>query len=190
VSYPHTYASSGTYAVLASVTDSGGLSGYKAAPLRVSVPTVTTTSTLGLFRAALVTALDTGALADKVHYAWPGPQIAKGAHEVLWFDEIPEWSQTIPNMKAGRKQRQETYTLEGVLWVAKPDVGVDGAQETFERALVLAAVAENALADDVQLGETGIQWGLLAERTPALIPHEKGWAAMIVMRFEGNARLT
>lgn len=149
-----------------------------------------TTSTLGIFRAALVVALDTGELTDKVHYAWPGSQIAKGAHEVFWFDEIPEWSQTIPNIKAGRKQRQETYTLEGVLWVAKPDVGVDGAQATFERALVLAAVPENVLADNVQLGETDIQWGLLAERTPALIPYEKGWAAMIVMRFEGNARLT
>lgn len=149
-----------------------------------------TTSTLGIFRAALVTALDTGALADKVHYAWPGPQIAKGAHEVFWFDEIPNWTQTIPNMKAGRKQRQETYMLEGVLWVAKPDVGVDGAQATFERALELAAVPENALADDVQLGDTRIQWGLLAERTAALIPYEKGWGAMLTMRFEGNARLT
>lgn len=189
-SYNHTYSSAGTYAVLASVTDSGGLSGYKAAPLRVSVPTATSTSTIGLFRAALVDALDTDVLAGKVHYAWPGPQIAKGAHEVFWFDEIPNWSQIIPNMKAGRKQRQETYTLEGVLWVAQPDVGVAGAQTCFERALVLAAVPENALADDVQLGDTNIQWGLLAERTLALIPHENGWAAMITMRFEGNARLT
>lgn len=149
-----------------------------------------TTSTLGVFRAAMVTALNTGALAGKVHYAWPGPQIAKGGHEVLWFDEMPAWSQTIPNLKAGRKQRQETYTLEGVLWVAQPDVGVDGAQATFERALELAAVPENALADDVTVGETGIQWALLAERTAALIPHENGWASMITMRFEGNARLT
>lgn len=189
-SYTHTYATSGTYAVLASVTDSGGLSGYKAAPLRVSVPTTTTTSTLGVFRAALVTAFDTDVLAGKVYYAWPGPQVAKGAHEVLWFDEIPQWSQGIPNMKAGRKQRQETYTLEGVLWVAQPDTGVTGAQACFERALVLAAVCENALADDVQVGETGIQWSLLADRTAALIPHENGWAALLTMRFEGNARLT
>lgn len=36
--YQHTYTSSGTYAVLASVTDSGGLSGHKAAPLVVAVP--------------------------------------------------------------------------------------------------------------------------------------------------------
>lgn len=149
-----------------------------------------TTSTIGIFRAAMVTAFDTGELTGKVHYAWPGPQIAKGAHEVFWFDEIPEWSQTIPNLKAGRKQRQETYTLEGVLWVAQPDVGVAGAQACFERALVLATIPENALADDVQLGETGIQWGVLPERTAALIPHENGWASMITTRFEGNARLT
>lgn len=36
-SYEHTYTSSGTYAVLALVTDSGGLSGYKAAPVTVNV---------------------------------------------------------------------------------------------------------------------------------------------------------
>lgn len=36
--YQHTYSTSGTYAVLASVTDSGGLSGYKAGPLTVNVP--------------------------------------------------------------------------------------------------------------------------------------------------------
>jgi hypothetical protein len=35
--YPHTYTSTGTYAVLASVTDSGDLSGYKAAALSVIV---------------------------------------------------------------------------------------------------------------------------------------------------------
>jgi hypothetical protein len=145
-----------------------------------------TTSTFGIFRAALVTALNTGALSGKVHYAWPGPQISEGAHELLFFDEMPDWDQ----QKAGRKQRQETYQIEGVLLVAQPDVGVDGAQDCFERALVLAAVAENALADDVQLGETGIQWGLLSKREAVLRPYENGWRAVIAMLFEGNARLT
>lgn len=156
-----------------------------------------TTSTLGLAREALVTVLNTGELAGKVHYAWPGPQLTKGAHEAVWVDEIPEWTQTIPNIKAGRKQRQETYTLELVLWVAKPDaVGQAGAQATFERGLALIAVAENALADDVQLAgddepaETAIQWVVLSDRTIALIPHDKGWGAMATLRFEGNARLT
>jgi hypothetical protein len=149
-----------------------------------------TTSTFGVFRAALVTALDTGALSGKVHYAWPGPRISEGAHELLFFDEMPDWDQKIPNMKAGRKQRQETYQIEGVLLVAQPDVGVDGARGCFERALVLAAVVENAVANDVQLGETGIQWGLLTKREAVLRPYENGWRAVIAMLFEGNARLT
>lgn len=149
-----------------------------------------TTSTFGIFRAALVTAFNTGELSGKVHYAWPGPEISEGAHEVMWFDDMPEWDQQIPNMKAGRKQRQETYAIEGLLLVAQPDTGVDGAQACFERALELAAIPENALANDVQLGETGIQWGLLSSRRPLLVPHENGWRSMIVMVFTGNARLT
>lgn len=150
-----------------------------------------TTSTLGLARAALVDALNTGALAGKVHYAWPGPQLTRGAHEAFWIDDVPAWTQTIPNIKAGRKQRQESYTLEGVLWVAKPDAtGTAGAKATFDRALELMAVPENALADDVQLEQPAIQWAVLANRTIALIPHEKGWAVMATLQFEGNARLT
>jgi hypothetical protein len=39
----HTYAASGTYAVLVSVTDSDGLSGYRAAPITVVVPVGTVT---------------------------------------------------------------------------------------------------------------------------------------------------
>lgn len=149
-----------------------------------------TTSTIALARAALVTALDTGDLAGKVHYAWPGPEIATGSHEVAWIDRIPEWSQTIPNIKAGRVQRQETYTFELVLWVAKPELTVAGAQETFERAVELMEVAEDALADDVQVGETAVQWMLLASRTPDLVPFETGWGCQIVSSVQGNARLT
>lgn len=149
-----------------------------------------TTSTIALARAALVTALDTGDLADKVHYAWPGPAIATGSHEVAWVDRIREWTQTIPNIKTGRKQRQETYTFELVLWVAKPELGADGAQVTFERAVELTEVAEDALAADVQLGQTAIQWMLLAARAPDLVPHDTGWAAQIVLSVQGNARLT
>lgn len=149
-----------------------------------------TTSTIGLARAALVTALDTGQLADHVDYAWPGPELAKGAHERLWIDRVESWTQTIPNIKAGRKQRQETYVFELLLWVAKPEASVDGAQLTFKRALELLAVAESALADDVQLAELSVQWLALEDRTVELVPFERGWACQIVMQVQGNARLT
>lgn len=149
-----------------------------------------TISTIGTARSTLVTALDTGALAGTVYYAWPGPEVAKGQHEMLWVEGIPEWTQSIPNIKAGRKQRQERYVLELGLFVAKPEETAAGAQATFERALALLAVVENALADDVQLGEGSIQWMVLEGRNVELVPFEKGWGCQIMLQIEGNARLT
>lgn len=149
-----------------------------------------TTSTIGLARVALVTVLDAGELAGKIFYAWPGPEAAKQRHELLWIDATTDWTQTIPNIKAGRKQRQESYVHELVLWVAKPEFTAAGAQATFERALELMEVVEDALADDVQLAETAIQWMVLEDREVALVPYEKGWGAQIIARVQGNARLT
>lgn len=148
-----------------------------------------TTTTIGTARARLVTVLNTGEMDGKFHYAWPGPQIAKGAHEAAWISDIPEWTQTIPNLKAGRKQRQESYRFEVTLWVAQPDTGPDKAQVCFERTLTLLAVLENALADDVQAGTSAVQWLQLTDRVTDLIPHERGWACMVVSTVEGQARL-
>lgn len=151
-----------------------------------------TTSTIGIARLALRDALDTGALAGKSFYAWPGPIVEKGAFEGVWISDTPEWERTIPNIKAGRKQRQERYVFVLSLWVAKPEVGSDGAQETFERAVELFAIAENALADDVRLGETdpSIHWIQGENSETFLIPYERGWACLIETRIEGQARLT
>lgn len=151
---------------------------------------MSTTSTIGLARAALVTALNTGALAGNVHYAWPGPMASKGARELLWVDRVTDWTQEIAGIKAGRKQRQETYTFELVLWVAKPELTAAEAQAAFERSLVLAAVVEDQLANDVQLAQASIQWMVLTSRSLELVPFEKGWGCQIVLSIEGNARLT
>lgn len=153
---------------------------------------MSTTSTIGLARAALVTALNTGALAGNVHYAWPGPLVSKGARELVWVDRVVpgSWTQEIAGIKAGRKQRQESYTHELVLWVAKPELTAADAQAAEDRALVLAAVVEDALANDVQLAQANIQWMVLTDRTLELVPFEKGWGCQIVLSIEGNARLT
>lgn len=149
-----------------------------------------TTSTIGLARAALVTTLSTGQLAGKVYFAWPGPVASKGSHELVWVDRVAEWSSQIPNIKAGRKQRQERYIFELVLWVAKPELDSDSAQAVFERALALLAVVENALADDVQLGQAALSWAVLGELQVDLVPYESGWGCQIIPKIEGNARLT
>lgn len=149
-----------------------------------------TATTLVTARKLLVSQLDTGDLAGNVSYAWPGPEVAKGRHELLWVDRVRDWTQNVPNMKAGRKQRQESYVFELVLWVAKPELTAATAVECDERAVELLDVVDDALADDVQLGETDLHWLLLTDRAHDLIPYETGWACQIVLSVEGSARLT
>lgn len=149
-----------------------------------------TSTTLTTARALLVTKLDTGKLANNVYYAWPGPEATKDRHELLWIDRVRDWTQEVPNMKAGRKQRQESYVFELVLWVAKPELTASTAKSCDTRAIELMDVVDDALADDVQLAETDVHWLLLTDRTHDLIPHETGWACQIVLSVEGQARLT
>lgn len=150
-----------------------------------------TTSTLGLAWQALVTAIDTGALAGRVFYAWPGPQAAQQNYEVAWVNgAVKDWAQEIPTIKAGRKQRQETYTLEVIIWVAKPELTSETAKTVVDRALLLADVVDDALANDVQVGELNVQWAMLAKREMDLVPYESGWGAQIVLSVEAHARLT
>lgn len=150
-----------------------------------------TTSTIATARQALVDAIDTGVLADKVYYAWPG-SVVGNTNEVVWVDRVQEgsWTQTIPNIKAGRKQRQESYTFEVVLLVSQPGGDSTTAKTTFERAVTLTGVVEGALADDVQLGSTAVQWMVLEGRDIDLVPSDTGWMCQVVMRITAEARLT
>lgn len=149
-----------------------------------------TTSTLGVAKDALVAALNTGALVDRVYYAWPGPQIAKSWFEGLWLGDVKEWRQEFPNSRAGRKQRQEQFTIEAVIWVAKPDETSTGAKAAQDRALELLAVVEDALANDVTVANSAIQWGQVAALENALTPMENGWGCMITVDITAHARLT
>lgn len=150
----------------------------------------TTSTVLAAWR-ALASTVDTGELAGKVHFAWPGPR-AKGAKEIAWVDDITDYTSTIPTIKAGRKQRQESYVLELVLWVTRPqgDNAPAAAEATLGRALDLWAVVEGALADDVQLGEAGVQHFELAEVLLDMVPFEQSWGCQIVGRIDVEARLT
>lgn len=153
-----------------------------------------TTTTVAAARAQLVTALAVGELAEvdgvpKVHYAWPGPHIAQGAHEMVYVERIRDWTQRIPTIKAGRKQRDEEFTFDLGLWVSQPDTDADGAQQCFERAIELHNEIDNAIADDVQLGLTTLKWSELTDRTVEQFPHQRGWACFIGMSITGRARL-
>lgn len=149
-----------------------------------------TATTLVTARKLLVSQLDTGDLTGNVYYAWPGPEAAKNRHELLWVDRVRDWTQEVPNMKAGRKQRQESYTFELVLWVARPELTAETAVHCDERAIELMNVVDDGLADDVQLSETALHWLLLTDRAHDLIPYETGWGCQIVLSVQGQARLT
>lgn len=151
---------------------------------------MSTTSTIAVARNALQIQIDTGALEGNVHYAWPGPVAEK--NEICWIDRIVpgSWTAEIPNIKAGRVQRQEAYTFEVVLWVTKPEEDADGAKTVFDRAVALAAVIEDAVADDVQLGNSNIGWTMISDRDIDLVPQDRGWGCQVILRIEGNARLT
>lgn len=148
-----------------------------------------TTSTLGTAWAALKTAMDTGTLAGNVFYSWPGP-LGDGKNELVWIHEVIDWTQTIAGIKSGRKQRQEEYAFKVVVWKALPEGDASSCQTAVERALVMAAVVEDALANDVQIGTTVIQYAALEEREISPFPWEKGWACQIVLYIHGHARLT
>lgn len=157
-----------------------------------------TATTIAAARAQLVNELAIGDLAEvdgvrKVHYAWPGPHIMQGAHELVFIEKTRDWTQQLHGIKAGRKQRQEEYTFDLALWVAQPDTDADGAQACFERAIELHNIIDSVIADDVQIGlrqtSNRIQWAELTDRTSELFPHQRGWACFIGMSITGKARL-
>lgn len=150
---------------------------------------MTSTSRIAEARTALVDYLAHGPLTGKVHYAWPGPNAANQP-ELVWFDNIVDWTQEIPNIKAGRKQRQETFTFELVIWVAKPEAGSTGHKATFDRAVELCGVIEGRLADDVQANLDVVQWITADNRQVDLIPFQSGWCCQIILQITGTARLT
>jgi hypothetical protein len=147
-----------------------------------------TTSTLGTARAALKTAMDTGILAGNVYYGHPGPEADKP--ELVWIHEVVNWTQTIAGIKAGRKQRQEEYTFKVVVWTVHAELDASGGQTAFERGLTVCAVIESALANDVQIGTTAIQYAALEDREIELTPWDKGWACQVILFVKGQARLT
>lgn len=124
----------------------------------------------------------------QVSDAWPGPDTA---NETLFIgEEIDDWDSDIPTMKAGRKQRQETYTLTIEAWVAVPgSLRSVSAGEARTRAIELIDVLDSLLADEPELIE-GIQHARLTSRTATLVPFDKGWACQATASIQVEARLT
>lgn len=162
---------------------------------------MSSSSTLPQVKAQLVTLL-TAALATSgasggqipVQYAW-----TPDAEDEMVFlgrrdEDGPTWTSRlthdIATIKAGRKHRDETYTVEVTVWTYRHDVAPSDANEVDERAFELVEEVENVLANDPRLGLDAIQWAKVAEINAVGRAFSGGWVVEAVIAIEVRARLT
>lgn len=152
------------------------------------------TSTIPTVKTQLVTLLD-AALTVPVTYAWPGENtdpecVFLGPHPAT-ADIRVDVSSQIPTIKAGRKQRQEEYTIRVTVWSFRPELTSADAQTCEQRAFTIAASVENVLADDPKLGLAGaIQYSEIESVASTLFPFQAGWACELAIDVAVRARLT
>lgn len=145
------------------------------------------------FTTALATASPAGGQVQ-VAYAWPGSNtqlevVFLGYHPDLRDIRLEALSE-IPTIKAGRKHRQETYTVPVTVWTFDPKYTADKAQQCEARAFALFDPLQDALADDPQIGLSAIQSAMLGDYAATLWPFNKGWACELVFEVNVAARLT
>ena len=162
---------------------------------------MSTVSTIPAVKAQLVTKFATATATASsasgqidVSYAWPGPDcdpeaIFLGVHPDLERN-VTEAAHDIPTIKAGRKQRQESYTVPVTIWNWRPEFTPADAASCESEAFTVFGLLEGVLADDPTIGLSSIQWARLGDFESLLRPYGKGWVC--ALRFDVNveARLT
>lgn len=147
-----------------------------------------TTSTVPAVRAALQTEIEALLPSGvKCYRSWPGPDAAR---EMIVLGKV-EGSHESATVKAGRQQRQESYTIEAEAWV----FGADGATPANcgpveDRAWTLMESVENVLADDPKIGTAVIHWARPGRIEQDIAAFEKSWAVRVAITIEVEARLT
>lgn len=171
---------------------------------------MSTTTTIVDFKTQLLARLTT-ALATagedggpvQCRYAWPGPNTQPNT---VFFGRWPDAGailpsiridSAVPTIKAGRKQRQESYTVEVSIFTAGPDLSADSESAAIadNRAFTIHAALDSLLAEDpkIGLGLASIQWARIAS-TEILaggpFPYEKGYSVLLLVSIDVEARLT
>ena len=150
---------------------------------------MSTTTTVPAFLAAFVPLLQAALPGVKVTPVWPGPE-AQGDEMVFMSDSVDNWDVEIPTMKAGRKQRQESYDITVEAWVGKKgELREASATAARARAIELIDAIDDMLADDPEV-IPAVQHARLTGRGATLVPLEKGWACQATATIEVAARLT
>lgn len=152
-----------------------------------------TSSTVPAIKQQLVTLMQASPLLGQ---ATPPIQVtynAKAAdaveREVLYFvgTEITEGFAAV---RAGRKKRDETYTLRLQIRACKPAQAGDEAEA---RAFVLLSAVEDIIANDPQLGlqnsTTPVDKCEIVRAVAGVDPQGTGWDGLITVWIEVRARL-
>ncbi len=146
-------------------------------------------STVPAVRAALETEINERLPSGvKCYRAWPGPDAAA---EMVVLGKV-EGSHEIAAIKAGRRFRNETYSIEAEAWV----FGAAGMTPTNvgpveDRAWELMEAVENTLAVDPTIdGTQTVNWAGVGRIEMDVATFEKGWAVRVLMTIEVTARLT
>lgn len=153
-----------------------------------------TSSQIPTVKAAIVSTLAARAALADVHvvYGWDGAAMKA---ESIYLDP-PESEHVgrsqIPTLKAGRKAREETFTVVLVVEVNQPHGRANTAATTEARAYALLAEVDSAFADDPGLaaivGPTGRF--ILGDHTRLLEPLDKGWRSRLEVSIDCAVRLS
>lgn len=166
-----------------------------------------TSSTYVAFKQQLVDQL-TVALAEsgrnhnpvQVSYWWPAGNtdadcVYLGRRPDLGVNPSGRIESRIPTIKAGRKQRQESYTVEVTVQTVRNDLTAGEAETAEAWAFSILDKIDDLLADDSQIGMSSIQWARLGDVEivgggPIPNPEGAGFLVLLLVSIAVEARLT
>lgn len=146
-----------------------------------------TVSTVPAVKDALVTLLTSAINDNTVQVVYgPTPDSLK-KRKVVVVGEVSSYQSNIANIVAGRKQRDERYTIDVYLFCAKPrGQAVDADTTVWE----LFESLENVLADDPSLGAVnGLVWAVLGGVQANVTQEKEGPVAWISAGVDCYGRL-
>lgn len=116
----------------------------------------------------------------------PGAAIEE---ETIFLGDAHDGKHEIANLKAGRKSRNEEFTLDVYVAVLTPG---NSATEAEQRAFALLGEVESMLADDPRVGLAAsvLQSAEGGDWEESLEPEELGWTCALRFEVKCRARLT
>lgn len=141
-------------------------------------------TTMAALKSALKTAIDAeGSIDVPVAYGHPGDL---GRKEHIWLGGSQLGDSEASGFRSGRKRRQESYTLEVVIEVMNDPT----PEATETRAVALATVIEEMLADDPKVNNTtNLLWCALESLEMDTTETGEGPRTLLTLTLRAEARL-